>query len=186
MGFLDSLFGGKSDQPGYHQAQQSPETKWLIETQQARADQSPQEMLEKQYSGAPKLADTQSQVAGAAQFNKALGMASPDQLNTVLTNRAQKSMESDLAKAKRLGIIGAWKDKAAKQQQVGQSAVRANQINLEIQEAQKKSLDDKKRARNATLGTILGIGGAVAGGLVGGLPGAAVGSSLGSSVGGGD
>lgn len=184
MGFLDSIFGGKSDQPGYHQAQQSPETKWLIETEQARANQSPQEILDKRYAGAPKLEDTQAQVAGAAQFNKALGMASPDQLNTVLASRAQKSMDSDLAKAKRLGLLGAWKEKAQMQQQAGQHAIRANQINLEIQEAQKKALDDKKRARNSTLGTILGVAGTVGGAIVGGPLGAAAGGTLGSAVGG--
>lgn len=184
MGIFDKLFGPGSNMPGYSVPEESPDTFNIYSGEQKRADMSPQEILDQKYSGAPKLQDTQAQVAGASQFNKALGMASPDQLNSVLASRAQKSMDSDLAKAKRLGLVGAWQEKSKRQQIAGQHEIRKNQIDLEIATADKKAKDDRKRARNSTLGTILGIAGTTAGMVGGGLVGGPMGAQAGAKVGG--
>jgi len=182
------LFGPGSSMPGYKEPEVSPDTANIIGVEQARAMESPEQILATKYSGAPKPTDIQAQVAGASQYNKALGMASPDQLNEVLTKRAQKSMEADLSKAKRLGLTEAWSTKARRQQIAGRHEIRKNQIDLEIEEGKRAADEEKKKARNSTLGSILGIAGSVAGtvggGLVGGPMGAQVGSKVGGSVGG--
>lgn len=185
MGIFDKLFGAGSRMPGFEYNDQSPDTANIIGEQQKRAALSPDEMLEKKYSGAPKAGDIQAQVAQTSNFNKALGMASPDQLNDVLTARAQKSMDADLAKAKRLGLTEAYGKKAQRQMQAGRNDIRQNQIAMEVEEGRKAAADAKKKARNSTLGSILGVVGQVGGTVAGGLVGGPMGAQVGSQVGGG-
>jgi len=185
MGLLDKLFGGGgSGQPGFEYAGQSPDTGAIINAQQARAAQSPEAMLEQKYSGAPKMGDIQAQVGQTSDYNKALGMANPDQLNEVLTRRAQKSMESDLSKAKRLGLTQAYGKQAERQAMAGKNEIRQNQIALEVEEGRRAADEQKKKARNSTLGAILGVTGQLAGTVGGALVGGPMGAQIGGKVGG--
>ena len=56
---------------------------------------------------------------------------------------------------------------------------RRGQVEMEIAEGYRKLEQDKKAARNSTLGSILGVAGAIGGGLIAGPGGAVAGAQLG-------
>lgn len=175
---LPGLRAGSSGDAGPSGPQIDPETEAAINKSSELASKSIAQM---QAERMPEISpeDIKAQVAEGATFNKALGMATPDQLTDTLSRRAQKKYASDLGVASRLSEPGLYSKKAQALTRSQQLFARRGQIEMEIQEGLRKLEEDKKKARNSTLASILGVGGALIGGAIAGPGGAVAGSQLG-------
>jgi len=178
MGFLGGL---SFDLPGVKnwKPPTDPETEAALGKISELANKPISQMQSERMPNEQNPEAIKAQIAEGQNLNKALGMATPDQLTDVLNKRAQKKYAADLSAATRLSEPSLYSKKAQALMKSQQLFARRGQVEMEIAEGYRKLEQDKKAARNSTLGSILGVAGAIGGGLIAGPGGAVAGAQLG-------
>jgi hypothetical protein len=101
-----------------------------------------------------------------------------------IQRKAQTKYQTDLGRIKSQVKQQSQRDIMDRRSRAMNLVAKEQAYNEQVRQAKAMAEQQKKQARAATLGSILGIGGAVVGGLAGGPAGAGAGYMIGSGLGG--
>lgn len=163
------------------------DTKGLLEKQKARADETADQIVNRETAGADEKAQAFTDATNASKplANAALGLnPMANDLDQALASRAQRQYAdaSGISKIRRKMDAN---NKMIKAQGDAAQAVNAQtKQKMESYSMQLKNQAAKKQARSHMLGSVLGMAGTVVGAIYGGPAGAAAGGAIGKGIGG--
>lgn len=167
------------------------ETKALLQKQQDRASETPEQIVARETSGMDEArnAFAQGSQTFKPQANAALGLNDMHgDLDQALADRASRKYQDASQIFKTRKKMDANNEYIQAQAQAAQAVSQQTRQKMEAYSIQLKNQAARKQARAQMLGTVLGaagtVGGAAFGGPVGASAGGAVGSGVGQSVGG--
>lgn len=173
------------DMPDYKLAELDPETAALKDRMMARAERPASVIADETLAGSDKsgmlrAAQTQREAANASMGGND-EMAAIDKM---ISSRAQKNYERDAGDMERRVRNSAPVERFQRMAGGAELQQKINEMDSALVDREVQNTLNRRAARNATIGNILGIGGAVVGGIFGGAPGAQAGMSIGGSMGG--
>ena len=183
--FFEDMWGLNNKMPDYKLAELDPEVQKLKDRMMARAEMSTGDIAGEKLQGTD-----QSGLLRAAQEQREAGgrsLGANDEmaaLDKMISSRAQKKYEQSLGDLKRKVNLNAPVERF-------QRMAGGEELNRKVAEMESQLVDrevqntlNRRAARNATIGNVLGIAGAVVGGIFGGPAGAQAGMQVGGSMGG--
>lgn len=161
-------------------------TKGLIDAQMARGQRSDEDVAREMVGGTGAANKLQLGGDYLQQTGNSLGMADNAGLRQALGNRSQKYFDSSQTKLLNQARAQAPQMKAQSLAAAQGNLQGAEQATFGAFERDRKAEQNRVAARNATIGSVLGLAGAGAGAYFGGGAGAKAGGALGSAAAGGN
>lgn len=180
QGFLSNLRAGASSATGPIGAgsfdENIPEwqgvpldtgTQSLIDRQYQQAQQTNQQLADRQMAGVDKSL-APSSFSASTQYASGLGGGSDPAVTQALHDQAQRAYSQDISSLQRKALAEAPRQRAGLQNTSNQSLLGYQQLNNQINQQQWQSDMNKAMIRNKVIGNLFGAGGMAAGLYLGG------------------
>lgn len=171
--------------PDYRLSQLDANTAALKDAAMARASRPASEIAAETMQGTDKGGLLKSGLANQQESNRALGYNDEQAaLGNAISAKAQKNYEQSLGDLGRRTQVQAPVERFQRMAGGAELQQKVAQMESALVDREVQNTLNRRAARNATIGNILGIAGTVVGGIFGGPAGAQAGGAVGGSMGG--